>query len=211
MTPQEAIDATISAWGAGNPAALRMIAFRESRFNPYARGDLDSAPLAYERVKDDLIKMRNPWARDAERWDASLGLYQTMPAYYARLWHPQADPQVLLDPRIATVVAGRIWNKAVLAGADDFVRVRLYWANPRLMKIDSDHPEYQKRLDRFSIVDGQLNPRVSQFDYRSFGTGPQAGQDARLPGGPAKTEEMSPLRMISLGFLLFRLWKAYGR
>lgn len=213
MTPKEAIAATVASWGGRNPAALIRIAERESRLTPTARGDAAYAPAAYERVRDDLRKMGNPWADDPSRWSHSFGLYQMMPAYYARLWSPTADPHVLFDPRIATVVAARLWNRALQKGATDFVRVRLFWANPSWVNIPSDDSRYQDRLDKWSIVDGQLNPPVRYFDYSAFGTGPQQGQESRLPADsglpPASGGGMGILQMLSLGWLGFRLWKAY--
>lgn len=211
MTPQEAILATVAAWGGRNPAALMAIAKRESAFVATARGDKEAAPRAYLRVVDTLRKMGNPWADDPSRWDASFGLYQMMPAYYARLWDPKADPHVLFDPRIATVVAARLWNKAVAAGATDFVRVRLYWANPSLINVGETSDEYQRRLDKYSIVDGQMNPPVSRFDYSSFGVGPQPGQEERLPRTQIDDPgEMPPwIRFASIALLAYRLWRAY--
>lgn len=212
MTPAQAIAATVAAWGGGDPAALIRIAERESRLTPTARGDATAAPKAYERERDVLRAAGNPWADDPSRWSHSFGLYQMMPAYHARKWSPLADPHVLFDPRIATVVAGRLWNRAIKAGADDFVRVRLFWANPSWVNIPSDDPRYQDRLDKWSIVNGQLNPPVRYFDYSSFGTGPQEGQEQRLPGGPALTKrEASWLQIASLGWLGYRLLKAYAK
>lgn len=208
MTPEQAIAATVAAWGGGDPSALIRIAERESRLVPTARGDKDAAPRAYDRVRNDLVAAGNAWANTPGRWSHSFGLYQLMPAYYARLWDPKADPHVLFDPRVATVVAGRLWNRAVRAGATDFVRVRLFWANPSWVNIPSDDPRYMERLDRWSIVDGQMNPRVDRFDYRAFGVGPQSGQSQRLPGtNVASTDWPS---VISWSLLAWRLWKAYG-
>lgn len=211
MTPQEAIEATVAAWGAGNPAALIRIAERESRLIPTARGDANDAPIAYEGQRDKLRAMGNPWADDPSRWSHSFGLYQLMPAYQARKWTPKADPHVLFDPRIATVVAARLWNKGIAAGADDFVRMRLWWANPNLVGIPSSDERYQSRLDKWSIVDGQLNPPTSYYDYSAFGTGPQPGQESRLPGAAAELPAPTNwLKVISYGWLAYKLWRKYG-
>lgn len=213
MTPKEAIIATVAAWGAGDPAALIRIAERESRLNPTARGDLEAAPRAYERVRDNLQKMGNPWANDPSRWDASMGLFQMMPAYYARLWSPTADPHVLYDPRIATVIAGRLWNRAVKAGADDFVSVRLFWANPNWVRVPDDDERYISRLnDKWSIVDGEVNPSVIRFrGYSAFGTGPQEDQEERLPRAAIPDDQPNWLRIASIALLGYRLWKSYGK
>jgi hypothetical protein len=211
MTPQEAIAATVAAWGDGNPAALIRIAERESRLTPTAKGDAGSAPESYEREQDALRKMGNPWANDASKWDHSIGLYQMMPANHARLWDPRADPDVLFDPRIATVVAARLWNRGVARGADDFVRMRLWWGAPKYLNVPSSDEQYQKRLNKWSIVEGVLNPRTDYFDYSAFGTGPQEGQQARLPG--AAVELPAPtnwLKIISYSWLAYKLWKKYG-
>lgn len=211
MTPKEAIISTVAAWGAGDPSALIRIAERESRLRPSVVGDVEKAGDAYDRVRDQLVQMGNPWATDRERWAGSFGLYQLMAPYAARLWSPKADPHVLFDPRVATVVAARLWNRAVRAGATDFVRVRLFWANPNWVNIPSDDDRYLSRLDKWSIVDGQMNPRVEQFDYGHFGYGPQDGQASKLPTMPAIAGE-SPglLRLISYGWLAWRLWRAYA-
>jgi Transglycosylase SLT domain len=174
---EQAIRETVANWGAGDPAALVRIAQRESGLNPYAVGDKGIGGKAFAKRQDFFRREGNPFADDAPRWDGSFGLYQMMPAYFLPLWDAKADPYSLFDPFVATVVAGRLWNKATRAGADSFVRVRLFWANPSLVDSPADSEAYQKRLDKWSTVAGRLNPPASAFDYSAFGIGPQAGQD----------------------------------
>lgn len=212
MNAKDAIASTVHAWGGQNPAALMRIAERESAFVPTAVGDIQPATEAYERVWQDLVKMGNPWAQDTERWYGSYGLYQLMAPYYARIWHPQADPHVLFDPHIATAVAARIWNRAVAKGAKDFMDVRMFWANPKFLGKGPGDPFYDSRLDsKFTVVEGIRNPPVNRYDYQAFGTGPQPDQEQKLAaarGGAVAPPKGIPFSTLAtLGLLAWKVWK----
>lgn len=214
--PKETVIAWISAvvqafCGPTDPSALIRIAQRESALTPDAWGDKKYGPGVYQKKRDDLIASGNPWADDPSRWGGSFGLYQMMPAYFLRLWNPKSDPFVLFDPRIATVCAGRLWNRAVQAGARDFVEVRIFWAFGSLQHRQGS-AEYNKRLDKWSEVDGVMNPPVSHFDYSGFGTGPQADQIERLNaiggnGGGSASKTSNILPFVAAAGLAYLAWK----
>lgn len=206
MTITEIIASTVAAFcgSEANPDALITIANRESRLTPTAVGDRERGAKAYEREHAELVAMGNPYANDPGRWAGSFGLYQLMPAYYARLWDPKADPGVLFDPRIATVVAGRLWNRAVAKGATNFVEVRLVWAGGSIFARPGD-PEYDKRLDKWSVVDGEMNPSVRKFAYQGFGTKMQPDQWQRLGSHAVSGLTLFPLLMLgALGYWAYK-------
>lgn len=217
--PKETVIAWISAvvqafCGPADPGALIRIAQRESALTPDAWGDKKYGPAVYEKKRADLEASGNPWANDPSRWGGSFGLYQMMPAYFVRLWNPQSDPFILFDPRVATVCAGRLWNKAVAAGARDFVEVRIYWAFGSLQHRQGSE-EYNKRLDKWSEVDGVMNPPVSRFNYSGFGTGPQPDQVTRLNaitgggggGGGTVSKTTNILPFVAAAGLAYWAWK----
>lgn len=198
---ERAIAETVRRWtgGRGNPAALIAIARRESGLNPRAVGDVQAAARAYERTRDRLRNEGNPWADEPGRWAGSFGLFQLMPAYWLRLSDPKADPHSLFNPEVATIVAARMWNRAVKAGARDFVGVRLYWANPSWVRFQPGDVEYDKRLDRHAIVDGEMNPPAYAYDYSAFGVGPSENAST-----PAQSAGISPL---ALAILAWKGWQ----
>lgn len=175
---------TVQRWAPGaDPGALLRIAERESRFSPTAIGDKTIAPGVFLAQQERIRSEGNPWSETPERWGGSFGLYQMMAPYMVRIWDPKADPYLLFRPDIATVTAGRLWNRAVKLGAKDFVDVRMVWAygGSRGLEFSKDSPEYQKRLnDKWSVVDGVRNPPVTKFNYAGFGMVPFAGQYDRL-------------------------------
>jgi len=165
--------------GNANPDALIRIAERESRLTPNVIGDKTRGAKAYDKMRDALVASGNPWADIRSRWLGSFGLFQFMPAFYIGLWDKLADPHIFFDPRIATVCAGRLWNRAVAAGAQDFIEVRIFWAFGAL-KHRKGSSEYNKRFDKWSVVGGVMNPPVSAFNYAGFGTGPQSNQVSQV-------------------------------
>lgn len=199
-----------------DPAGLVSIAKRESAGNPNAIGDETIAPGVYERLRDELREMGNPWADDPSRWGGSFGLFQLMAPYFARLWHPKADPHELFDPLKATVVAGRLWNRAVRLGAKDPVEVRLVWAfGPKGLQHRPGSPEYDDRLaserKRFASLGypaDYATRSAASFGYQGFGTEPDDSQFAKLGGGetPGKRSVFLPLILFLAG--ITGLWKA---
>jgi hypothetical protein len=204
-----------------DPGALIRIAQRESALKPTAWGDKKYGPGVYAKKRDDLIASGNPWATDPSRWGGSFGLFQMMPAYFLRLWDAKADPFIMFDPRVSTVIAGRLWNRAVQAGARDFVEVRIFWAFGSLQHRQGSE-EYNKRLDKWSVVDGVMNPPVSRFNYAGFGTGPTADQIAKVnlvrtnstqPQVKVATSNLMPVVVIGgLAYLAYKkgLFRRYA-
>lgn len=215
MDAKQAIARTVETWAPGaDPGALLRIAQRESAFIPTAIGDSgpgSAGERAYARMRDRLVNSGNPWAEDASRWSGSFGLYQMMPAYFIGLWDVQADPYVMFDPVIATAIAGRYWNRGVRAGATDFVRMRLFWANPSWVSKSEYDPEYKKRLSsKLSEVDGVINPPTARYRYDAFGVGPQSDQAqmaARARGGA--TTPTRPTSDLSLPLFALAAWSVF--
>lgn len=216
MSPQDAANAiatTVQAWtGGADPMALIRIAERESALHADAVGDRKFGAQVWAKQQERLRRDGNPWADRPERWVGSTGLFQLMSPYYLRLWDPKADPHRLFDPYVATVAAARLWNRAVEAGAKNFVEVRLFWGfGPAGLKYGPESEPYRKRLkSKWSVVDGRLNPPVSMYDYSSFGTGPQAGQEQRIAdirgGKITPFASKSALAKILVGLLAWRVF-----
>lgn len=202
MNARDAIIATVARFAPGaDPAALIRIAERESRLVPTAIGDKTIAFSVYEEQRDALRKMGNPWADVPSRWEGSFGLYQLMAPYMARIWDPKGDPMLLFRPDVATVVAGRLWNRAVALGAKNFVDVRMVWAygGKRGLEFPKDSEEYQRRLnDKWSVVDGVRNPPVSWFRYDGFGREKTPGQEAKLNSPIVQQNEDGNLWLLAL-------------
>lgn len=187
---KQTIADTVEAFAPGaDPSALFSIAKRESAFNPEAMGD------------------------SGKSW----GLYQMRPPYYLRLWGGN-DPNVFLDPKIATVIAMRVWNKAVAAGARNPIEVRLFWwlAQSGLKNNPPGSPEYEKRREtetkRFESLGypGSYATRDARsFGYGPAGFGPAPNDQAILAtiGGASSSSSFSWLRLLSLGLLVWKVLK----
>lgn len=197
-----AISSVVQAWtrNMGDSRPLIAIAMRESALHPEAAGDISNgtAAAAFERSQPKWVAAGNPWANDPSRWGASMGLYQMMPAYHLQRWSSSADPHVLFDPYVATVVAARLVNAAKQAGAQNWVDVRMFWAfGPKGLDIAKDDERYTSRLESetarmkslgFPASLSTTSLKLAGLD--AFGVGPQAGQEdvvAALRGG-ATTE-----------------------
>ena len=220
MTKEDVIAtilATVSAWtgGHGNPGPLLSIAARESGFDPDARGDTGengAAAKAWGREKPKFHG--STWADDDGRWQASLGLYQLMPANYLPIWDRMADPFVLLDPRVATVVAARALNRARRFGAFTVLDARMIWAfGPHGVLIAHNDTRYISRLasERARMRKLGLDPALATASLDSlgldaFGTGPQEGQEGRVESiGGAVQPQKSGSPTLALA-VLAALW-----
>lgn len=152
------IAATATALGA-DPRAFKAMAMRESSFRPSVRhkmkGDVTHALTAYfyaahlygwdvfwpwkQRRSGDMSSMkliplgdgpRNQHYGEPERWTTSgLGPFGLNPAYHLAKWDALAEPEVLCDPEVATIVAVRIARRAVdRFGAKSWVEVNAVFA-----------------------------------------------------------------------------------
>lgn len=82
---------------------------------------------AYWQAKAGLRRILsykdNPTFGAPYRWSTGLGLYGMQPIYHVKRWDPNAAPEILCDPIVATVVA--VWaartvrNNCVSKGFDD--------------------------------------------------------------------------------------------
>ncbi len=214
---------TVEAWtgGRGNAIPLLSMAVRESGLNPEARGDtgIDGpAAAAWTRNKASFAGSR--WAGDDARWQASLGLYQLMPANYLQHWDRMADPWSLLDPWIATVVAARGLNRAQALGAKTVLDARMIWAfGPRGLNIPKTDARYTDRLasERARLEKLGADPdlalaSIASLGLSEFGRGPQADQEARIAalrsGDQTPRKTRSPLAMLAIAALIWRIYRA---
>lgn len=191
---QTAVAETIRSWtyGAGNPDAFFSIADRETggTWHHWARGDLDIAPGVFERDREDIRAKGNPWTDDASLWDGSYGLFQLMAPYYTQIWSADAHPWVLHHPVSSTVVAARLWNRAIAKGAVTPIDVRMVWAyGPKGLNISHDDARYVQRVNsererwqKLGIPGDPAEVDARSFGLAAFGTGPQADQNQRLAG-----------------------------
>lgn len=195
MTAEEVkqiIAATAERFSPGaDPSGLFSIAKRESAFNPAAMGD----------------------------GGTSYGLYQLKPEFYLRLFDASASPSVLLNPYVATLIAMRLWNRAIELGARNPVQVRLIWAygTNGVKKYPPGSPEYDSRLvtesKRFASLGypaSYAERSAAAFGYGGAGTGPSATQNAQLasllgavvtPQHETETESGNYGLIIGLGIL----------
>lgn len=204
MNSRDAIIATVAAWCGpdANPAPLLSIASRESNFNADAIGDVEIAKRVFERVQPKLLESRHPFANVPERWAGSFGLFQMMAPYHAQGWSKNADPHLLFDPHIATVVAGRLWNRAIALGARTPMDVRMVWAfGPDGLKIPKSDERYTSRLSKERArlqslgFDADLaTAPATSMGYSGFGQLPQPGQDGKLrrAKGQGQSQDQTP-------------------
>ena len=94
--------------GAG-PVARRLLvrwAVRESRAHPGILHTLepDRDAASSPRARAALASVGREWS---PRWGYGRGLYGMQPALYVPRWDASADPDVLCDPVVATIVA--VW------------------------------------------------------------------------------------------------------
>lgn len=172
MTDDEVRDiirATVQRYSSAGSAGAEMlirIAERESGLTPTAVGDREIARKVWLRDQEKIRAEGNPWWADGERWAGSFGLYQLMAPYMVRYWDPRADPYVLFDPVVSTIVAMRLANRAWELGARDFVSARIIWAYgpDGLRRHPPGSEQWQRRYeDKWSVVSGERNPPLPRF------------------------------------------------
>lgn len=219
------IRSIVAAWtnGAGNADPLISFAMRESGLTPTAVGDVANGEAAksWKRNKAKFVKAGNPWANKDSLWEASLGLYQHMPSNWINFWDLLADPRVFFDPIISTIVAARMWNRAVQLGAKNVIDVRMYWAfGPQGLKRPKDGPQYQSRIaserarwKKLGLVGDPATIDAKSFRLDAFGTGPQPNQVARvnaLRGGTGIPEipdnQKQSGSLVALALFAAALW-----
>lgn len=234
MTPSQAkvaaiIANVISIWtdGRGVPAPLISIAKRESGLSTSAVGDVSNGTAAksWARNKKRFVAAGNPWTDQDQIWEQSIGLYQMMPANVIDKWDIKSDPRILFDPVITTIVACRLFNRAVdLAQKNGnptptAVDVRMLWAfGPKGLDIAKTDERYldrvtseRKRWKELGLAGDPASIPAAAFHLESFGTGPQPNQNeisARIRIGtdtpviPSETK----FPIIGLAVFIFAIW-----
>jgi hypothetical protein len=229
MTPrqQKVIDMirkTVAVWtdGRGNADPLISIAWRESRLTPSAAGDIKNgtAAIAWRRNKAKFVAAKNPWANEDKLWEQSIGLYQLMPANMIDKWHMQADPRILFDPIVATVVAARLWNKTIAMGAKTPVDVRMVWAyGPKGLDFDHASPQYMQRVEserekwrELGLSGDPARVSAQSFNLASFGAWPQKNQNSIVAqirgdvGIPDYPPAEQPSSLLGLALFIAAIW-----
>lgn len=184
----EAIEKTVAEWtdGRGRTEWFMPTAKRESAFNHRAIGDTKDSlgPAAFRKKQRSLKKWGNPWADRPELWGGSYGLFQLMAPYQVEKWSKRAHPYVLFHPVVATVVASRLFNKAVKLGARNLVDVRMVWGfGPKGLKIPKTDERYlkrvsstKKRLRSMGYPEELAMAPTANWGLEAFGTGEQPDQ-----------------------------------
>ncbi len=190
-----AIGEAVNWWSPrGDWRGLHAIAARESGLNHAvaARSELDrkGARRAWDkRMRAALEEQGNPYLgpeyqhEDAGGWFNSHGLYQLMAPYHVPKWSWQASPFILNNPVIATVIAARLWNRGIKAGARNLCELRSYWKYGR-MGVDPE-PEkrcqsVQRNLQKLGYSPTLAFKPLSEFGLGGFGTHPQPDDEERL-------------------------------
>jgi len=184
----EAIRQTVEMFSPGGDIrGLHAFAVRESGLNHYvsSRGEADrkGAIKAFARNRKKFEAAGNPWLDDTAAWYKSLGLYQHMVPNHIHRWDIVAHPNVLRHPVVSTVVAGRLWNRAIERGAKNLCDMRSLWARGHL----GGDPDYDRRCEstRKRLVALGYSPTVarlplSSFRLDGFGTKPSEDQYEKL-------------------------------
>ena len=220
-----AIKETVNWWSPGGDwRGLHSIAKRESGMNHYiaarSQADRQGARRAWDnRMRAALEDKGNPYTgpeyQHEERggWFNSHGLFQMMAPYHVPKWSWTAPPSVLNHPIIATVIAARLWNRGVRAGAKTLCELRSYWKYGRLGVDPTPTQRCQNtkaRLEAMGYPRSMADRPLSSFKLSGFGTAPQSNDqenfadvadllglppDATLigpewtPGDPGETED----------------------
>lgn len=200
----EAIRQTVEMFSpGGDVTGLHAIAVRESALNHYIPSshpsDREGAIKSFSRNQRKFAEAGNPWLDDTSLWYKSLGLYQHMVPNHLHRWDMVAHPNVLRHPVVSTVVAGRLWNRAIEKGAKNLCDMRSLWARGHL----GGDPDYdkrclstKKRLVALGYSPTMAHKPLSTFRLGGFGTKPSEDQYSKLfaistrLGIPVQPEEM---------------------
>lgn len=234
MTPNQAKVAAIIAnviaiWtdGRGVPAPLISIAKRESNLKPHLVGDVTNGTAAksWARNKRRIAAAGNPWTDQDMVWAQSIGLYQMMPANVIDKWDIKADPKILFDPVLTTIVACRLFNRGVQLAKKNgnptptAVDVRMLWAyGPKGLDIAKTDKRYlqrvtteRRRWKELGLAGDPASIPAESFHLEAFGTGPQPNQNeisARIRSGIDTPVIPSETKFPLIGFaaFLFAIW-----
>jgi hypothetical protein len=170
------------------------VAKRESNFNHLVRAkseaDAKGARRAWERNKQKYVDAGSKHIAEIEQtWLTSWGLYQLMMSNHLQRWGHTAHPRVLTNPIVATVIAGRLFNRAVARGAKNLCDVRQLWATGNLSK----GPKYEERCAsekaRFKALGypvSLVTMPIRNWGMAGFGTAPQSSDLVKYQAVAAK-------------------------
>lgn len=195
-------------------ALIRAWALRESTWTPWRRhrmaGDRLEASSAYIasakrygysvrgvdrhpetreiraiRVRELPERDANPYYPSHERWMHGLGLLGQIPGWHLAKWDPMAEPEVLCDPVVATIVAIRIARQAQSHyGATSYIAINAVYAG-RTQKVQlGDKTVARAKLDESK--DRLFAARAKSVGLDPFGR-PQLG--TALGSGPVEEQE----------------------
>lgn len=175
-----AIEHTCEIWSPGSdPRGLIEIAWRESKWSHKAEGDNVIALQAFDRQREKLEKVGNPWVGDRSLWGASRGLFQAMAVYNVARWDPVSHPWAFFHPVVATAAAARLWNRGIAAGCKNMNDLRILWGYGSL-KFKPGDSEYDRRvadtkdrLRRLGYPENLAEKPLLEFGLVGFGDGPQ--------------------------------------
>jgi hypothetical protein len=175
-----AINNTVSRFSpGGDPRWMFAFAERESGFNHAARAkseaDAAGARKAWIRQKPKYIDHGSAHVQEIEdNWLTSWGLFQLMAPYHIQRWSWTAHPNVLINPVTATVIAGRLFNRAQQLGAKNIVDVRQLWGTGSVKRVEpgwSKRKEsLQARFKRHGLPDDAWDWPLEKWGMRGFGT-----------------------------------------
>lgn len=172
----------------GDHRGLHTIAKRESNLNHFVESthpsDREGAIRAFARNRSKFLAEGNPWLDQPELWYLSLGLYQLMIPNHLARWDSVAHPDVLRHPVVATVAAGRLWNRAIKKGAKNLCDLRSFWARGNLTTKDPRYAErcasVRKRLKSLGYPDSFAERSLESFGLQGFGTATTEDQYEKL-------------------------------
>lgn len=182
----------------GDGRFLHAIAKRESGLNHAIRhvlpGDRSGARKAWARNANRY--RNNPYYDQVELWDHGKGLFGMLTAYHLHRWDPNAHPDSLFNPYVASVAAARLTRGCMLAGAQTWADVDQCWATgkpTRTASWDGRRERMMGRLQRLGYPPQLVDERPQPGDW---GQGPQPDQlDVlwAIHGGPEPVEDPGTL------------------
>ncbi len=172
----------------GDHRGLHTIAKRESNLNHWVESthpsDREGAIRAFARNRSKFLAEGNPWLDQPELWYLSLGLFQLMVPNHLARWDSVAHPDVLRHPVVATVAAGRLWNRAIQRGAKNLCDMRSLWARGNLTTKDPRYAErcasVRKRLKSLGYPESLADRSLESFGLQGFGTATTEDQYEKL-------------------------------
>lgn len=162
----------------GDGRFLRAIAGRESGLNHVIRhlhpADRGGSVTAWRRNRRRFAN--NPHYYEEEAWDHGKGLFGMMPGYHLHRWDPNAHPDILFNPYVASVAAARLAAGCMRSGAKTWADVDQCWAtgSPRRGSgWEARRQRMRNRLRRIGYPEDLVDQRPQPGGW---GRGPQDDQ-----------------------------------